>query len=592
MFGEIDPAALYRTVGFVLQDVSLLGISVRDNIILGRPDATDAQVEAAARAAHITTGYSGYPTDMTPSSARSSCSTTDRSSNPARTTHFSHAKGCTRGCGGVIWRVPPDSTSRSRAVSASAITQGRHSQIAVKGTMFVGSTSAHFFTPVVANITSAAVVVIGLCLLDWRIGLVCVVGAVVLVAVLRVSSKLIADAEENNTRAAIDTNGRILEFARSQPVLRAFGSSGTDYAPLATALDTQYRVGRAMMWRSVLGIILNGFAVQMVFTAVLGVGAWMALDGRIEAPLLIAIFGLAARFIGPVSELADLGSTLRMADAEIARITGILDSAPMPQPTAPQPVAMPGALELDSVSFGYDDQPVLREVSFGVAPGSMTALVGPSGSGKTTISRLIARFYDVDAGVVRVGGVDVRDQDTATLMGQLSLVFQDVYLFDDTLIENIRLGRPDATDDDVRAAARTAGVTSIVDRLPQGWETRVGEGGSALSGGERQRVSIARALLKNAPIVLFDEATSALDPENEAHVAQSIRTLADTSTVLVIAHRLSTVIAADQIVVLTDDGHVDDIGTHAELLDRGGQYARFWAERSAAAGWTMAATRR
>lgn len=222
----------------------------------------------------------------------------------------------------------------------------------------------------------------------------------------------------------------------------------------------------------------------------------------------------------------------------------------------------------------------------------MTALVGPSGSGKTTISRLIARFYDVNAGVVRVGGVDVRDQDTATLMGQLSLVFQDVYLFDDTLIENIRLGRPDATDDDVRAAARTAGVTSIVDRLPQGWETRVGEGGSALSGGERQRVSIARALLKNAPIVLFDEATSALDPENEAHVAQSIRTLADTSTVLVIAHRLSTVIAADQIVVLTDDGHVDDIGTHAELLDRGGQYARFWAERSAAAGWTMAATRR
>ena len=469
---------------------------------------------------------------------------------------------------------------------------GEVSQIAVKGTMFVGSTSAHFFTPVVANITSAAVVVIGLCLLDWRIGLVCVVGAVVLVAVLRVSSKLIADAEENNTRAAIDTNGRIVEFARSQPVLRAFGSSGTDYAPLATALDTQYRVGRAMMWRSVLGIILNGFAVQMVFTAVLGVGAWMALDGRIEAPLLIAIFGLAARFIGPVSELADLGSTLRMADAEIARITGILDSAPMPQPTAPQPVAMPGALELDSVSFGYDDQPVLREVSFGVAPGSMTALVGPSGSGKTTISRLIARFYDVNAGVVRVGGVDVRDQDTATLMGQLSLVFQDVYLFDDTLIENIRLGRPDATDDDVRAAARTAGVTSIVDRLPQGWETRVGEGGSALSGGERQRVSIARALLKNAPIVLFDEATSALDPENEAHVAQSIRTLADTSTVLVIAHRLSTVIAADQIVVLTDDGHVDDIGTHAELLDRGGQYARFWAERSAAAGWTMAATRR
>jgi ATP-binding cassette subfamily B protein IrtB len=217
----------------------------------------------------------------------------------------------------------------------------------------------------------------------------------------------------------------------------------------------------------------------------------------------------------------------------------------------------------------------------------MTALVGPSGSGKTTITRLIARFYDVDSGVVRVGGVDVRDQLTAELMAQVSLVFQDVYLFDDTLWGNIRVGRPGADDEEIVEAARTAGLLSVVERLPNGWQTRVGEGGSALSGGERQRVSIARALLKNAPIVLFDEATSALDPENEHHIAESIRLLGQRSTVIVIAHKLSTVTAADNIVVLSAEGTVQDSGTHAELMARGGQYAEFWAQRVSATGWTM-----
>jgi ATP-binding cassette subfamily B protein IrtB len=217
----------------------------------------------------------------------------------------------------------------------------------------------------------------------------------------------------------------------------------------------------------------------------------------------------------------------------------------------------------------------------------MTALVGASGSGKTTITRLIARFWDVDDGVVRVGGVDVREQATEDLMAQLALVFQDVYLFDDTLEANIRLGRVGATEEEVREAAHLAGVDEIIERLPNGWSTRVGEAGARLSGGERQRVSVARALLKEAPIVLLDEATAALDPENERFVQRSLHRLAERSTLLVIAHRLDTVAAADQIVVL-DEGHVAEVGTHAELLDLSGRYADFWESRRRARGWRLA----
>jgi ATP-binding cassette, subfamily B, bacterial IrtB/YbtQ len=279
---------------------------------------------------------------------------------------------------------------------------------------------------------------------------------------------------------------------------------------------------------------------------------------------------------------------MRMAATLLRRITTVLDTPALPEPSTPQPASVPGRVELDHVAFSYPGRQVLSDISFTAEPGTMTALVGPSGSGKTTITRLLARFYDVDGGVVRVGGVDVRDQSTADLMAQLSLVFQDVYLFDDTLWDNIRIGRPDASDADIEEAARTAGLLSVVQRLHGGWRTRVGEGGAALSGGERQRVSIARALLKNAPIVLFDEATSALDPENEDHVADSIRRLAHGSTVIVIAHKLSTVTAADNIVVLSADGTVQDSGTHADLITRGGQYAEFWSHRASATGWSMA----
>ena len=269
-------------------------------------------------------------------------------------------------------------------------------------------------------------------------------------------------------------------------------------------------------------------------------------------------------------------------------IDRVMDSPVLPEPGTSATTPSGGDVELVDVGFGYQPGvPVLRDVSMSIPGGSMCAVVGPSGSGKTTIARLVARFYDVDSGQLRVGGVDVKQLTTEDLMSQLSMVFQDVYLFDDTLEANIRLGDPGATDDDVRHAADLAGVTEIVERLPGGWETRVGEGGRALSGGERQRVSIARALLKRAPVVLLDEATSALDAENEANIVAAMEELRRTSTLIVIAHKLETIAAADQVVVLGSDGSVAQQGRHDDLVDVEGPYRDFWEYRSSASGWSL-----
>ena len=229
---------------------------------------------------------------------------------------------------------------------------------------------------------------------------------------------------------------------------------------------------------------------------------------------------------------------------------------------------------------------MLTGVSLSIPAGSTTALVGPSGAGKTTVTRLIARFHDVTAGTVRIGGADVRDVTSRELADHVALVFQDVYLLDTTIEENIRVGRPGATAGQVRDAARRARVDSIVARLPHGWDTRVGEGGRLLSGGERQRVAVARALLKDAPVLLLDEATASLDAENEASVHAALTELATSRTVLVIAHRLDTIADADQIAVL-DGGRIVECGRHAELLAAGGRYAAFWHERARARGWRL-----
>ncbi|MFA7901196.1 ABC transporter ATP-binding protein [Pseudomonas aeruginosa] len=464
---------------------------------------------------------------------------------------------------------------------------GRLSRSATSGTLMVTGLFAHYLGPVVSGMVIPATVALTLFVFDWRLGLTAVACAPLIYFTHHWSANAIGANDQRVEAAATLAGNRVVEFARYQQVLRAFGQAQSGYAPLQAANQAQKAAGGSMLSQTFPRLLAGGLCVQLAFALLVGVGIALASSGEIDAIQLVALLALAARFVGPLAEAAARSGLLRMAGNDLEQLADILRTAPLAQPKVSQPLSAPGSLAFEQVSFAYPGGPsVIEHLSFKVPPRSMTAIVGASGSGKTTITRLLMRFFDASEGQVKVGGVDVRDLSNEALMAQLSLVMQDVYLFDDSLEANIRVGNPDADAEQVAEAACLAGVDEIVARLPQGWATPVGEGGASLSGGERQRVSLARALLKRAPIVLLDEATAALDPQNEAYVQAAIRTLMHSATVLVIAHRLPTIMAADQILVL-DRGRLVETGTHAQLLASNGRYAGFWHDRQRASGWRL-----
>lgn len=464
---------------------------------------------------------------------------------------------------------------------------GRLSRSATSGTLMVTGLFAHYLGPVVSGVVVPATVALTLFVFDWRLGLTAVLCAPLIYITHHWSATAIGNNDERVEAAATLAGNRVVEFARYQQVLRAFGRTQNGYEPLQAANRMQQQAGGSMLSQTFPRLLAGGLSVQMAFALLVGVGITLAVRGELDPLQLVALLALAARFVGPLAEAAARSGLLRMAGNDLRQLVDILRESPLPEPAASQPLVAPGSLAFDRVSFAYPGGPsVLQDLSFHVPARSMTAIVGASGSGKTTVTRLLMRFFDVTGGSVKVGGVDVRELSNEALMAQMALVMQDVYLFDDSLEANIRVGNPDASAAQMAHAARLAGVDEIVARLPQGWATPVGEGGAALSGGERQRVSLARALLKRAPIVVLDEATAALDPQNEAYVQAAIRTLMHSSTVLVIAHRLPTIMAADQILVL-DEGRLVESGTHRQLLDANGRYAGFWRDRQRAGGWRL-----
>lgn len=489
--------------------------------------------------------------------------------------------------------------------SFRADTAGKMSRLVSRELMLLGEMFAHMYSPFIAAIVTSLTMLVGITVFSPALGLVCVLAIPVIAGGVWVARTCLNSGSALKEPPAQELSHRIVEYATKQGALRACGRSGS-YEPLERAEDTYGKAARRSLIRETIGQVVNGMAAQVVVVSLIIAIGLLAVGGSVSPVEAIVSIGLLLRFTQILVDIGMLASAFEtrrpvldlshevLSAPELPILPSSSNQDPAssnhdPSSSDQDPACSGSAVALADVSFAYEaDHPVLRGVSFQVAPGTMTAIVGPSGCGKTTIARLVARFYDVDAGSVSVGGRDVRQWDTAQLMAQLSLVFQDVYLFDDTLEANVRIGRADASDDDVKEVARLSGVDEIVERLPLGWNTRVGEGGRALSGGERQRVSIARALLKAAPIVLFDEATSALDPENENHITDAMDALRRNATLIVIAHKLDTITAADQIIVLDHSGRVAQVGTHAELYSQSdGQYRAFWQARSRAAGWKL-----
>ena len=453
--------------------------------------------------------------------------------------------------------------------------------------VMTGEIIAHMLSPIIQRVTSSVVLLVFAWAWDWRLGLAVTISIPIFLLFVLATTALIKKGKSIGEPTEVELSNRIVEFTHCQAALRSCGRS-THYSKLDHANAAWLKAKRTELWYEIVGNLIGGAFTQVVIITLISIAANLAVTGSLESIAAIAFIGLCLRFTQTLVGITESAAALEERRPALDAIDDVLAAQPLPEPTESAAQPTPGTIDLEDVHFGYGkDKPVLRGVSFHVPNRSMVALVGPSGCGKTTVARLVSRFYDVDSGAVKVGGLDVREQTTATLMKSLSMVFQDVYLFDDTLEANIRIGNPDATDEEVHEAARLAGVTEIVQRLPRGWETSVGEGGRALSGGERQRVSIARALLKKAPIVLLDEATSALDPENETNIVAAVDKLRENATVLVIAHKLDTIKKADTIVQFRADGTIEDTGTHSELFERGGTYRAFWDTRAAAQGWQL-----
>ncbi|OQZ90166.1 cytochrome bd biosynthesis ABC transporter ATP-binding protein [Mycobacterium alsense] len=468
-----------------------------------------------------------------------------------------------------------------------AVRTGPVGRLITKDAVDVADFPAHLLRHVVVGVSAPATLIVGSYAGDWRIGIALTLGALLCAAALRLYMLVVHrnDAQYDHDIGA--TASRIVEYARLQPTLRAYGVlTHRQLGTLEESLARQQRSQSRLTIRGAWGLIGCFGTMQLVVTAIIAFTVALTLKGELALPTMIGLLIITLRMIDPISQLGDLAGHVQVTADAIVRVRDLLAVPALPEPD--REIAPASAdIELRGVRFGYGDgDAVIKGVDAIIPSGRLTAIVGPSGSGKTTLLRLISRFFDVDDGSIALGGYDLRELGTSTVAHLTAQVFDDAYLFDGTIAENLRMADPDTEESELHRVAAVARLDEVIDRLPDGWDTRVGEAGSILSGGERQRVAIARALLKNAPVVLLDEATAALDAVNEAAVSAAIHELARDRTVVVVAHRLSTVIDADQILVL-DNGRITARGRHDQLVTAGGTYARFWQERLRARGWQL-----
>ncbi|WP_026427957.1 ABC transporter ATP-binding protein [Actinomyces slackii] len=459
------------------------------------------------------------------------------------------------------------------------------------------NTLSHVTSLVIPNLCNAFIVplvMIGVvAAVEWQIALIMALTIVPLYIIWRRMRTATTRANEIEDATAAVAAGRLIEFARLQPVLRASGLAESGWQPVREALAADADATAE-------GLRVKGRPAQAFhlvanasFALIMAVGLAAVSGHRLDVIAYLAVMAVTSRMLLPLTKAAMYSTEADNAIVALRAVNEILSAQPLPDP-APGCEASPhgSGIELRDVDFSYDEgRPVLDGVSLTAPAGRVTALVGPSGAGKSTVLRLVARFWDTGTGSVTIGGADVEDLGTAAVMGLTSMVFQEVYLFDTTIRENLRIARPQATQEELDRAARRARLDGVIESLPDGWDTRVGPAGTSLSGGERQRVAIARAFLKDAPILLLDEITSALDGENESAIAEVVRELSVGRTVLMVAHRISTIQRADEVVFLQpgpDGARVAQRGRPEELGSVDGPYRDFLRAAEDSARWRLA----
>lgn len=452
---------------------------------------------------------------------------------------------------------------------------------------FLENYSMHILDKVTTGVLSMIVMAGCILAFDWRIGLIFVAGILLSFPIYSHMQKKGKALSAKRQKIQSEAVAATLEYVQGISVVKSFNMCDKNLSDIEDAYESNaaasYGVERVFTPLNMTYSMVFRISACMIMlcAGILAVGGDLSFANL--AVILIASFTI----FNPIEVMSQMTTMIRTMDAALDRVERIKQAKKIDENGRDIPLDS-FDIGFEHVSFAYENgNPILKDVSFSIPQGSMTAIVGPSGGGKTTITRLIARFWDVQEGSITIGGHDVKEFTCDSLLKNMSVVFQNVYLFHDTIENNIKFGCPDATHEQVVEAAKKACCHDFISALPQGYDTVIGEGGSTLSGGEKQRISIARAMLKDAPIILLDEATASVDPENEVHLQQAISALVKNKTLIVIAHRLSTIRDADQILVV-DNGKIVEKGVHAELIQQKGIYQKFWNIRQKARNWKLA----
>lgn len=467
---------------------------------------------------------------------------------------------------------------------------GKISSVLSTDMVFIEEVAMSTLGNMMSYMLSALVLLVFMFFLDLRLGLIAAVVTLLASFIAKGMNKVSLKEAAGRQEQSEHLTDAVLSFAEGISVIKSYNLIGEKSEELTEnfrrSRDTSTVFERKMTpWTRGLNIL---YAVGI--TAIFALSIWLQQSGSLSLPYLLGVLLFVFDLFSPLKALYGEASRLTVMNAALDRIEAVLNEKELPD-KGTQHISQADSnlpeICFDNVTFAYQDKEVLHDISFSMQKHTMTALVGPSGGGKSTIANLLARLWDVKSGKVAIRGTDIRDVPLSELMEQISMVFQRVYLFQDTIYNNISMGKPDATEEEVYEAAKKARCYDFIMALPDGFQTVIGEGGATLSGGEKQRISIARCILKDAPIVILDEATASVDTDNESYIQEAINELVKGKTLLVIAHRLNTIQQADQILVIAD-GQISEQGTHDELMAKAGIYQDFVNIRKKTSGWSLA----